>query len=270
MTPLAHAFTKDIALPERQRQKLSGSTASSLRALLSDIHCFEVTQTLPLLPEFGRMAPDDLEKTNHLLFLPAPKTWIEYLHRSGDRIGYLLEESSDKAFAKTTIFFSHNETNVVQHLGTISLIDSVYHRSEGNFTLPTLLWRGLRDQGYSDGQILDGLITIVHLFLLLINSPRIIGRTQFMPHRGLERRLMQAFGKGSFPLHAWTEIKLQVSKPIEIDDGEPHEAHLTGRRALHFVRKHVRIRLGRLEYVSAHWRGDAAIGIKQSRYSVVQ
>jgi hypothetical protein len=98
----------------------------------------------------------------------------------------------------------------------------------------------------------------------LINSPKVIGRRQFMPHKVLVKN----FTGGSFPLHAWTEIRLEVSKPPEIDDGGPHEARLTGRRALHFCRAHLRIRYGQLEYVSPHWRGDPSVGIKQSRYIV--
>lgn len=89
-----------------------------------------------------------------------------------------------------------------------------------------------------------------------------------MPHRKVERELTKAFGLGKFPLRAWTELRLTVAKPAEIDDGESHEAHLTGRRALHFCRKHIRIRNGKLEYVSAHWRGDPALGIKQTRYKL--
>jgi hypothetical protein len=101
----------------------------------------------------------------------------------------------------------------------------------------------------------------------VINTPKIIMRQQHMPHRGLQRDLIKA-GKvnGKYPLHAWTEILLRV-RPPEVSEGD-HEAHLTGARALHFVRKHIRIRLGKLEYVSAHWRGDASIGIKRSRYRV--
>jgi hypothetical protein len=73
---------------------------------------------------------------------------------------------------------------------------------------------------------------------------------------------------GTFPLRAWTEIVLEVTPPSEAGALDPGEAHLTGRRALHFCRQHLRIRGGRLELVKAHWRGDAAIGIKQSRYRV--
>lgn len=103
--------------------------------------------------------------------------------------------------------------------------------------------------------------------LAFINSPRIIGRRQHMPHRGLERELLrQQKVIGKFPLHAWTEIVLEVTPPKEADGQHEYEAHLTGKRALHFVRAHLRIRDGKLSFVKAHWRGDAALGIKQSRY----
>lgn len=105
--------------------------------------------------------------------------------------------------------------------------------------------------------------------LAMINTPRIVGRRQHMPHRGLEKDLLRARPVvGKFPLHAWTEIKLEVSPP-RIENSDVHEAHLTGARALHFCRAHLRIRNGYLEIVRAHWRGDASLGIKQSRYSVI-
>jgi hypothetical protein len=82
----------------------------------------------------------------------------------------------------------------------------------------------------------------------------------------LEKRLREGhLIAGRYPLGAWNEILLHVTPPQEADDTE-HEAHLTGSRALHFVRCHLRIRLGQLELVSAHWRGDAGLGIRRSRY----
>jgi hypothetical protein len=39
-------------------------------------------------------------------------------------------------------------------------------------------------------------------------------------------------------------------------------------RALHFVRAHLRLRLGRVELVRPHWRGDAQLGIKRPAYLV--
>jgi hypothetical protein len=44
------------------------------------------------------------------------------------------------------------------------------------------------------------------------------------------------------------------------------EGHLTGEKCLHFVRTFLRVRMGQLEYVDAHWRGNPALGMKRSRY----
>lgn len=105
--------------------------------------------------------------------------------------------------------------------------------------------------------------------LAFINTPKIIGRRQHMPHRGLEKRLTAALKPvGKFPLHAWTEILLQIASPKDVSAEPSIEAHLTGERALHFCRANIRVRLGQLEIVRAHWRGDASLGIKQSRYKV--
>jgi hypothetical protein len=107
------------------------------------------------------------------------------------------------------------------------------------------------------------------IFLALINTPRIIGRRQHMPHKSLEAKLSRlGFAAGKYPLHAWNEIRLEVGIPRDLSDEASTEAHLTGRKALHFCRSHIRIRLGRIEIVRAHWRGDAAVGIKRSRYKL--
>ncbi|KTQ96970.1 hypothetical protein NS365_23330, partial [Aureimonas ureilytica] len=74
--------------------------------------------------------------------------------------------------------------------------------------------------------------------------------------------------QGRFPLNAWTELQLRVASPRDLSRDASVEAHLTGQRPLHFCRAHLRVRLGRLEVVRSHWRGDASLGIKQTRYRV--
>lgn len=134
-------------------------------------------------------------------------------------------------------------------------------------------WRHVRPYSPTETEALRiGYIPLMYAALSVINTPRVIGRRQHMPHAGLQRKLAQARGMvGKFPLHAWTEIKLEVSPP-RLDrsaTGDPHEARLTGAKALHFCRCHLRVRLGQLELVSAHWRGDPALGMKQSRYKLL-
>jgi hypothetical protein len=107
-----------------------------------------------------------------------------------------------------------------------------------------------------------------YALLGMINTPRIFQRIVHQPHSGLNRKMVAAKPLlGKFPLGAWTEILLKVPAP---EDGPKSvsgaEGYLSGERALHWCRAHLRYRLGQWEIVSDHWRGNPAIGIKQSRY----
>jgi hypothetical protein len=270
MTPLAAYLAKQIVARPKHREGIwrEPENIKRLRGLMEDIHCFEVTAALPVAMEIHKSLKHRPEKSNTELFntysfLPAPKTWIEWKHASGNRIAIHIHDPYNGNYPEkkeaACIFFSHD---IACNLGTVDIHGDEYHDVGGDRYLPTFL------TDISGEQTPAILLSAAHFMLVLINSPRIIGRRQHMPNVGLERRLTRGLGVGKFPLHAWTEIRLEVAKPTFIDDGEPHEAHLTGRRALHFCRKHIRIRNGQLEYVSAHWRGDPALGIKRSRYTV--
>lgn len=278
MTPLAAQCVKQFTLPVKKRDvAYDVSDLPSLnRALRDEFHCFECTEILPMVDELARAAAGqeiaELELAlGPRLFLPADQTWMEFklhpglrdylrLGQEATRLGILLRSSGD-GWAHLWMVSHYNRVKI----GKVSLNSLDWVRDNlGSVDMDT-------GRPVANEQIIkscDLIFSITHRLLAIINTPRIIGRRQHMPNRALERRLTQKFGKGKFPLHAWTEIQLSVSKPIEIDDGEPHEAHLTGRRALHFCRAHLRLRNGRIEYVSPHWRGDPAIGIKQSRYAV--
>lgn len=268
MTPLAAYLAGQVVTRPKYRKHMWAipENAKILRADLEDVHCFEMTKCQPLVDELADMlAEQTQEKLESILkaysFLPAPKTWIEWRYGDGRSAAILLVEAKHKIIRSRCTLYCREEATV---LGILSATSSL---PADNPVLPKWLTDHLVAYGAGTYSA-EWLLILAQLMLLLINSPRIIGRRQVMPNKGLERKLTQGLGVGKFPLHAWTEILLQVSKPPEIDDGEPHEAHLTGRRALHFVRKHIRIRLGQLEYVTAHWRGDPALGIKQSRYTV--
>jgi len=276
MTPLAAHLAKQLVARPKHRVGVwrEQQNLNNLRNTLHDIHCFEVTECLDVVVDtyrgFKRKTTEQCEEVFETFsFLPAPKTWIEWLHFSGNRIGIAIEQRDDglineapfpgKQTAECTFFDSDGAVNI----GLISTESGDYYHYGGDQYWPNWVLKGT-----SGAYPAPGFLAFTQVMLVLINSPKIIGRRQFMPNVGLERRLTRGFGVGKFPLHAWTEIRLEVNKPIEIDDGEPHEAHLTGKRALHFCRKHIRIRNGQLEYVCAHWRGDPALGIKRSRYTV--
>jgi hypothetical protein len=278
LTPLAHRLAKELTLPARKRDfPMKGDpseVAAGVRKVLEDIHCFECTAVLPMLPELQQLFERQSEEENdrwigRLSFLPAPRTWIEVKLPYG-RIAFHLSLEHPHDIEKWIGALIVCDGGM-SPIGLISRSSADVQWPGGNYAVPAAIKQAYDEGRLSRKQVDDipmGWLALCQMLLLLINTPRIIGRRQHMPHRGLESSLVRSLGRGSFPLHAWTEIMLQVHKPTEIDDGEPHEAHLTGRRALHFCRAHLRIRLGQLEYVTSHWRGDPAIGIRQSRYKV--
>lgn len=285
MTPLAQQLAKQLILPIRERETFWVEHSAALRAALEDTHFFEVTAAIPLYDELGvafnRMDTESrVGFSNEYSFLPAPKTWIEF-RMDGERSALLLEQNEKKTIATVSMFAEDflepagqifltsddkdDESAIILPSGRPPARSWIIPKVEDEFDLSPA---GIQERIAIVAAHREA-VMFAHGMLILINSPRIIGRRQNMPHRALEKQLTRALGAGKFPLHGWTEIKLEINKPPEIDDGESHEAHLTGRRALHFCRKHIRIRYGQLEYVSAHWRGDPALGIKRSRYTLV-
>lgn len=261
MTPLAQLLVTDALKASHKRVvRDEGDIVESL----SGAHFFEVTDVrrmaLDLSYNVGKIVGAD-----ETSFLPAPKTWIEWADR-GDKMrqGWLLEESpADRQLVYLTHVFG---------------LDGRFHSTGRDDVLPLHLVRGPQFGEMNkalkkpiDGDWQEwGPDNLLLAFLLFINTPRVIGRRQHMPHRGLAKRLLKARGPiGKFPLNAWTEILLEVTPPADAFDDDSVEARLTGQRALHFCRAHLRVRLGRLEFVKSHWRGDASLGIKHSRYRVV-
>ena len=90
MTPLAHRIVKELTLPQNQRSKDVGR----IRDRMDDVHCFEVSE----ISEAAEAMSTRLLETgidDELMFLPAPKTWIEFeriIEGRRFRIGYLMEE----------------------------------------------------------------------------------------------------------------------------------------------------------------------------------
>lgn len=280
MTPLAQRIMGELALPRKDR---TFDDKAGMLSLMDGIHCFECSEVFELACEhFGEGKLKALEMAaQRYSFLPAPKTWIEFYNAHNKaRHGFLLIEDGDVikgmlAFQSPTDFWSMPFYFLIPHIRNEHPDFAAEIHHVGSAQVPTndiearrrvleqLEW--FQERCQNAAMFTPGL-------LAFINTPRVIGRRQHMPHAGLQRKIAKAKGMvGKFPLHAWTEIKLEVMPP-RIDrsaSGDPHEARLTGAKALHFCRCHLRVRLGQLELVSAHWRGDPALGMKQSRYVMV-
>lgn len=264
MTPLAHRIVKELTLPLKDRTFKDGS---GLLKRMDDVHCFEVTEIYGLACDLAEKCGTLLgiaDESTAFAFLPAPKTWIEFKCADGRREGVLLEEVSGGRAAKCTwavgggnLFLSQAAKDVFV-IGLGADIGAMKHLQQ--FGVARQL------EGETEAQA-RGWTALIYTLLAIINTPRVIGRRQHMPHRGLQKDLL-ARGNvvGSFPLHAWTEIVLDCTPPQDLSEAVEFEAHLTGKKCLHFCRAHLRVKNGRVEFVSAHWRGDGSLGIRRSRY----
>lgn len=261
MTPLAHSLASQLLAP--QKNTFWGTHNDTLRHFLSNAHFFDVSATAPLLREtteiVKKMPEQDAdEMIGRCAFLPAPMTWIEWKNPlvDGGRIALLAVEKGD--WAHVVHIWEHGSGNT----GRISLRDSTWQTEEVFTPVPPKL------SAQVGRDLFRQLLMHLHFWLLLINSPQIIDRAQHKAHAGMQKKLRHSLGQKAFQLKGWTEIKLRVAKPSDIDDGEPHTSYITGKRALHFCRKHIRVRHGKLEYVRSHWRGTPESGIVRSRYKV--
>ena len=255
MTPLAHRIVRELTLPLKER---TFDDRNGLLRQMADVHCFECSDAKELARELKiQIVKGGIDERS--TFLPAPKTWLEWRDERGHRSGVLLvaehrELEADQYWA----FGGYGDFGSYRHPSKLRL---QYPAADLAFPKRFELRKELAELHDSDEELLA--------LLAIINTPHVMGRRQHQPHRGLQRQLLarqQAVGK--FPLHAWTEIKLEVTPPYDASADGTHETHLTGKKALHFCRAHLRIAYGKLISVRAHWRGDGALGIKRSRYKV--
>ena len=264
MTPLAYRIVKQTWLPLKHREPFDDGAGLLKNGRMDDIHCFEMSDVFVLADDLGykwheaskgedgRYKAAAIDTT--FAFLPAPKTWLEWTGDwPGQRQAFLIEEAGDLALCtyvnNRSGLFSYERPMVMQL------------RAAEEFQIRWDPQSRMR----RDEQIT--FLYRLYAMLALINSPRVIGRRTHPPHKSLAKK----FAVGKFPLHAWTEITLEVNRPVKVYFGEAsNETHLSGRQALHFCRAYVRIRRGRLEYVSSYWSGDPAIGIKRSRYTIIK
>lgn len=263
MSPLAQMIVnKDLALGQAHN-------AAVPELQTSDCHCFEISEVMDLILDLVRNYNWRGRDDPHI-FLPSPYTWIENRTKNG-RWGALLYLNPSGAvtlldmgkiqepIAITLVAFNADDDQILFCQNTMFLgitetgrFSVAQYENTTKFDDSEMLARG----------------RFLGAALAVINTPRIIGRKQHMPHAGLQKKIAASKRMvGRFPLRAWTEIKLEVMPPVI--DGVEHEARLSGGKALHFCRAHLRIKLGKLERVSAHWRGDPSLGIKRSRYVVM-
>lgn len=262
MTPLAKMMLQDYCAPKSGRV---GYDPDDILPMMTGAKCFDVNQIIDLQRELNSITDEVFDPSlRSRVFLPAPVTFIEWRSNSGNRRGLLLTENNE---GKILVFgaSSRLDTDPAESYfewGCV-LEGQIPSRSVGSYGL-------VAEQSEFDKQESINHLALAYAFLFLINTPNLLGRKTHLPHAGLQRRLAKATGGvGKFPLQAWTELKLYCSATDGASaDAEDRiiEAQLSGQRCLHFVRAFLRKRRGKIEVVKSHWRGDAALGIKRSRY----
>lgn len=291
MTPLLHKIMSDQCRPAHQRQlrwrfSETSSGLHELLKLLDGIQSFECSAVERLAWHLAVKLVDDGQVSKRTAFLPAARTWIEWLNGpedpgiSGMRQAFLLidDERQNRtarcvSFIGAGDFIEVVDTDArlalkddasVSSLVTSLSVDSPFFTEdiEDDLGPPE---RSFRERADARKRRWAGEI---YAFLGMINAPRVFQRTIHSPHLGLQRRLLAAKSLvGKYPLGAWTEILLKIPAPASIG-GSLDQGFMTGERALHWCRAHLRYRLGQWEIVTDHWRGNPAMGIKRSRYRV--
>jgi hypothetical protein len=304
MTPLAKLLLNDY-FEVRGRDR--PARLVNLQKKLLQARQFEVTQieaAVKLLcradldgaafDEDGQPIEDqgfDTRIDKRLVFLPAPVTWVEWLTPER-RKGVLLEQQDKQAYCTPWV------TDGPDILQMPPLVLPLAYEQDapanGHFVqapLETELKRAFEEDPEKAKEIIAALpegMTPVPLtpfdlamqrsmlfaILAVINTPRVFARRERAISFTEQRKLKAAAAKAgcAYQLLPWTEIVLEITPPAL--DGEPSApgrpggTKLTGGKALHLCKMHMRVRLGRIEWVRAHWRGDPARGIKQSYYTV--
>lgn len=222
-----------------------------LRKAMEDTRKLRVHPDVMALAYNLAVDADKLVGASPYIFMPAFRSWIEWSDDTG-RMGF---------------FFDGDDRSVTHGMG-------FWASQKFTDDEPVLVGSRFDIPGYELGLIpagldMDSVIRvqgnlnkfrpIVWAVLALINSPKII-RQREIDQRRINRRRQ---GLGRYAFHPHHEVRLNVDKHIiETVRGEGDGAS----RALHFVRTHLRFRRGQYELVSPHWRGDPALGIRDTSY----
>lgn len=285
MTPLAKwVAERSVAEPKWWRV----NEYDTLLAPFPSVKCFEVSAVFDLSGMLAEQAKEKNSIADSLSFLPAPATWIEYaLEGEKARGGYLLVQKTETTASCVRVYAADVGPGVAfipMPLADLPLLGAA---DADGFALDSTLSQqelghqaayeraGIRRARWDasnvnwDQLLLNEQSGAYRLYALLsiINSPKIIDRSTHKPSSGLQKRLGRKVGK-PFELLPWHEIFLDVRPPPDGEHGAGGE-RLTGPKAFHFCRSFIRMRLGKLERVRAHWRGDPALGISQASYRVM-
>lgn len=197
-----------------------------------------------------------LESAAPFIFLPAVNTWIEWEDQAG-KIGLLFTGKGDSVCMGHGLFAARRTTDP-RDSGDMILF---------NYDLETFHIQHIPhpEMDFKDRMIhaeaTAQLKPIIFAILALINSPKIIRSKEIDVSRINKKRAAM----GRYLFHPHHEVRLNVDKrSITTVKGEGDGAS----KCLHFVRTHLRFvpSQGGYTLVHPHWRGDPALGIRDTHY----
>lgn len=295
MTPLAKALAEAGA--SNQKWWRESGNAKLLAPFPRDVKCFEVTEVVELAHELAQQAYERGNIVEALAFLPAPVTWLEHRYTREDGtptlMAYLLVDQGDNTASVSSTMgcqIRGREVFIPVPLASLRLLDA---SDPDGWAIDAVLENQDVDVKKYGEKVLGGLHPLrtvdwtppprddldsqldnaqtrawwLYAMLSLINSPRIVARSEHKASSKLNKFLNRK-GDGQYNLLPWHEVFLDITPPPEAVAAADGAPRLTGPRALHFCRQHIRIKRGKLELVRAHYRGSADVGIAQTQYRV--
>ncbi len=271
MTPLAYQLMSELLKPHKKQAPWcrDDKYMQGIFQHFGDTYCFDVSEVQDLIRDLANKleqdyATDPERFDPRLAFLAAPSMWIETSFPGsgsapkGARIAaaYWLNPLTDDPQRVLVDVFT-GVTGTVPRDANPSI---KLHSLAGSLTL--LQQPDIQYLAHTKDHFL------VYAMLAIINSPRVIPQDEIQPHRGHARELRQ---RGlPFEPKPWRKITLSVSRSAVLEATGEDTGTLHGTKAHHFVRRFARIRLGRLEVVKAHWRGNPERGEKPPGTYVVK
>lgn len=229
---------------------------------LYEAHFFDVTRIADYIQNYQSILTKSDFK--YMLFTPAPLTWIECDTTKLKQFDLNAEFPINLATGiLLTEIKTGPDTKVLAYLR--------YHKERSSAGIyltgdekPNFIYSfdncGKLNRDMNDWDL------FVLILLGMINRPREFGQLSHNMHKGFVKKISDSgIRAGKFPFRAYTEILLPVGLPEDKSSLSSRPTGLTWNNPLHFVRKHLR----KGKEIESFWRGDPALGIKRSRYVLV-
>jgi hypothetical protein len=251
MTPLAQKIIRELELKPSER---TIDDRCGLLAQMGDIHCFECSKILEMARHLARWFPKiGLEQS--AIFLPCPRTWIEYRDNFGQRQAALLSVGLEKIEVMHCTESKDGRLFSDVLLGGLPFVRRPAGRALIEYQNEEIRFEMLCDFGEN----------LLLACLALINTPKITGRrsmdsAQFGP-TAQPKAMM-------FPLNAWTEIVLNCSMPDDAWSEAPCSRKTGKPQPWHYRRAYRACHFGREIHFEGYYAGNPAFGIRLSKYRV--